>query len=448
MKNDARSPVETTAQNAGQSLNHACYCMRVDEKDLARALEQALGSPAVSAMVRERCPHLFAAQPVFAGGWQLQRMAAVVRAVESVVALPAYRAEVLASAPAIARHAPAGPKGVFFGYDFHLNQGRLALIEVNTNAGGAMLNAVLAKAQRGVCPAIGSLEPSLDTVENFERQIVAMFQHEWELAGKNAQPLRTIAIVDAAPESQYLFAEFLLFKRLFEQSGLQVVIAAPETLQCRQGALWCGDLAIDLVYNRLTDFYLQGDNCAALREAFLSNAVVLTPDPQAHALYADKRRLVVFSDDQKLQALGADADTRAILMEHGPKTEEVSEVNAQRLWEQRRDWFFKPVAGFGGKGSYRGAKLTKRVWQDILDSDYVAQELVAPGDRSVRDSGNSVTLKFDLRAYAYDAVVQWFAARLYQGQTTNFRTHGGGFAPVYGVGDSSASRCGTDPTPG
>jgi hypothetical protein len=26
------------------------------------------------------------------------------------------------------------------------------------------------------------------------------------------------------------------------------------------------------------------------------------------------------------------------------------------------------------------------------------------------------------------------AARLYQGQTTNFRTHGGGFAPVYVVG--------------
>ena len=31
----------------------------------------------------------------------------------------------------------------------------------------------------------------------------------------------------------------------------------------------------------------------------------------------------------------------------------------------------------------------------------------------------------------YDAAVQWVAARLYQGQTTNFRTPGGGFAPVY-----------------
>jgi len=27
--------------------------------------------------------------------------------------------------------------------------------------------------------------------------------------------------------------------------------------------------------------------------------------------------------------------------------------------------------------------------------------------------------------------MQWVAARLYRGQTTNFRTPGGGFAPVY-----------------
>lgn len=40
-------------------------------------------------------------------------------------------------------------------------------------------------------------------------------------------------------------------------------------------------------------------------------------------------------------------------------------------------------------------------------------------------------LKFDLRNYIYNGAVQWVGARLYQGQTTNFRTPGGGFAPVY-----------------
>ena len=40
-------------------------------------------------------------------------------------------------------------------------------------------------------------------------------------------------------------------------------------------------------------------------------------------------------------------------------------------------------------------------------------------------------LKFDVRNYVYDGAVQFITARLYQGQTTNFRTPGGGFAPVF-----------------
>ncbi|MEP7172508.1 MAG: hypothetical protein ABI705_03365 [Aestuariivirga sp.] len=40
------------------------------------------------------------------------------------------------------------------------------------------------------------------------------------------------------------------------------------------------------------------------------------------------------------------------------------------------------------------------------------------------------TRKMDVRLYTYDGKLLIAAARLYQGQTTNFRTPGGGFAPV------------------
>lgn len=46
------------------------------------------------------------------------------------------------------------------------------------------------------------------------------------------------------------------------------------------------------------------------------------------------------------------------------------------------------------------------------------------------DGDEAISLKYDLRVYAYDGQIQLLAARLYQGQTTNFRTPGGGFAPV------------------
>jgi hypothetical protein len=40
-------------------------------------------------------------------------------------------------------------------------------------------------------------------------------------------------------------------------------------------------------------------------------------------------------------------------------------------------------------------------------------------------------MKADFRCYVYAGRIQLLAARLYQGQTTNFRTPGGGFAPVF-----------------
>jgi hypothetical protein len=128
---------------------------------------------------------------------------------------------------------------------------------------------------------------------------------------------------------------------------------------------------------------------------------------------------------------------RQVLLENVPRTERVRADDADRLWAARRGLFFKPVAGYGSRAAYRGDKLTRRVWQEILAGDYVAQALVPPGERLIDEREAPQAMKFDLRAYAYAGDVQWMAARLYQGQTTNFRTPGGGFAPVYSTVDPS-----------
>jgi hypothetical protein len=428
----------TTTPSAAtiERLNRDCFCFSLDRDALSQALDAELGQPGLSTLLRERCPSVFAAQPVFVSAPQLQRITRVVRAIESVVALPAYRKQVLAAAPAIARVDTGAALGVFFGYDFHLDQERLALIEINTNAGGAMLNAVLARAQRSCCAAMDALVPTRASVAAFEQRLVDMFRREWRLAG-HTRPLASIAIVDEAPEQQYLYPEFLLFQKLFERHGLRAVIADPAELQWRGDRLRHGDLAVDLVYNRLTDFYLEQPGSAALREAYERRGVVLTPHPQAHALYADKRQLALLSDAGRLEALGVPEATRQLLLENIPHTEVVSAEDGERLWAARRGLFFKPVAGFGSRAAYRGDKITRRVWGEVLAGDYVAQAIVPPGERLVEGDGAAQPMKFDLRAYAYGGEVQWVAARLYQGQTTNFRTPGGGFAPVYSTVDAS-----------
>jgi hypothetical protein len=420
---------------AGDRLNSNCFCVSLDGDALRSALTAQLGSAELVALMQERCPYLFSARPVFISTGQRQRMEQVVRAIESVVALPGYRQIVLEHAPAIARHEPGGAKGVFFGYDFHLRGDDIGLIEINTNAGGAMLNAVMARAHRACALDAAQLAAAERAGALLEHDIVEMFRADWTRCARD-RPLQTIAIVDEDPTSQYLYPEFLLFQRLFERHGLRAVIADPAELTLKDGSLWHEGLAIDLVYNRLTDFMLESEPCAALREAYLQAAIVLTPHPQAHALFADKRNLALLGDASRLQALGVGADVQEVLLANLLPTVVVDAADGERLWSERRRLFFKPYAGFGGRAAYRGDKVTKRVWQDILAGGYVAQTLMAPGERISGSPANPDALKFDLRAYAYDGAVQWLAARIYQGQTTNFRTPGGGFAPVYSLPDA------------
>ena len=120
-----------------------------------------------------------------------------------------------------------------------------------------------------------------------------------------------------------------------------------------------------------------------------------------------------------------------ILLAGVPPTVAVSPEQAERFWSERKRWFFKPPAGFGGRAAYRGDKLTKRVFEEILHGGYIAQEIAPPPDHLVAVGDGEQRMKADIRCLVYDRRIQLVAARLYQGQTTNFRTPGGGFAPVF-----------------
>jgi len=199
----------------------------------------------------------------------------VVATVERVLALPAVRDAVLSRAPDVARvvhgaDGSDGPRGVFLGYDFHVGPAGPQLIEINTNAGGALLNAALGAALEACCPEVEVVMAAALAGESpgfgaFEDEVVAMFRSEWRLARGDA-PLARIAIVDDEPRAQYLHPEFLLFRELFGRAGLAAVVADPAELERRDGRLWCAGAPVDLVYNRLTDFALAEPRNAAVRD--------------------------------------------------------------------------------------------------------------------------------------------------------------------------------------
>jgi hypothetical protein len=311
-------------------------------------------------------------------------------------------------------HVPASPggtvseaAGVFMGYDFHLTDAGPQLIEINTNAGGGLLAALQAGRD--------------DVLDAY----VAMFRAEC-----GGRELKALAIVDEQPAAQYLYPEFLGFQQVFERHGIAAVICDPTDLLLCHGSLWHEETRLDLVYNRVTDFALAGAPQIVLREAWLQGAAVITPNPRHHALHADKRNLVALTDSGLLEGWGVDAETRSVLLAGIPRTEMIDAARADDFWARRKQLFFKPAAGFGSRAAYRGDKLTKRVFEEILAGNYVAQALALPSTVPVEVAGEMTELKVDLRNYVYRGEVQFVAARLYQGQTTNFRTPGGGFARV------------------
>jgi hypothetical protein len=413
----ARSVIET--------LNSECFCITLDQGALRRAVERDSAIRGVQDLIAERSPQLFASLPVFVSRRHAAEMSSLIAAVEEVVALPSFREAALAWAPAIARHA-SGAIGAFIGYDFHIGADGPRLIEINTNAGGGLLNAALARAQGSRCDELAGLASGPVPADGLERAFIDMFVSEWQRSGRAGVPTR-IAIVDEAPAQQFLYPEFLLFGEMFRRFGISAEVRSPEQLAFEGGVLRDADGPVDLVYNRLTDFALDAPAHAALRDAYLADAAVVTPNPRAHALYADKRNLSLLTDGARLRAWGAGESTIEILQRGIPSTRIVSTSDVEALWAERRRFFFKPAGGYGSKAAYRGDKLTRRVWNEIVGRDYVAQELVSPGRRSIRPDQS---LKVDIRNYAYAGKVQLLAARLYEGQTTNMRTAGGGFAAV------------------
>ena len=376
--------------------------------------------------------------PLFIDTQQSREMARVVHAAHSVMTLPAWREAALAAAPPLARHDPRTP-GVFAGFDFHLTPAGPRLIEINTNAGGAMINAVAEWRYPDCCAA-----PEFHAVlppdrPRLEAAFIAMFRDEWRRARGDAE-LRSVVIVDDEPDKQFLFPEFQLFAQLFENHGIRAAVADPRELESDTGVLRHRTASVDLVYNRLTDFYFEDAGHAVLRAAYEQDAAVITPHPRAHALTADKRLLTWLSDETFLRGLGAVEADIAVLLKGVPRTRLV-EGSAEDWWKDRKRWFFKPASGFGSRGAYRGDKLTRRVFEDILKGGYVAQEIAAPSERLAR-SDSQPGFKVDIRHYAYAGEVLLRAARLYQGQTTNFRTAGGGFAPVIEMPDAGAAGVG------
>ncbi len=289
---------------------------------MRRGLESDLGARGLSDMMVQTHSHLFASVPMFVSREHIDSMTRVIGAVETVVATQPYLHATRAWAPESALFDP-GPRGGLLGYDFHLGPTGPQLIEINTNPGGALLNTVLGRAHRSCCADAAGLAMQPMEADAIEEALFEVFTAEWRLQRKDA-PLKTLAIVDEAPEQQYLYPEFLLYRQLFSRRGIKTTICDPRELFRKGGRWWAQNEPVDFVYNRLTDFALEQPAQAALREAYLDGEVVVSPNPRAHMRYADKRNLTLLCDGLFLRSTGVSEATMSTLLAAVPRTEIVT----------------------------------------------------------------------------------------------------------------------------
>lgn len=305
--------------------------------------------------------------------------------------------------------------------DFHidLEKDELRLIEANTNASGYLIGSLVHKIH------------NLD-FKPMQAKLLQMFYDSLDSANS------TLYVMDEQPVKQKMYLEFLLYQELLSQNGLTLNISDSLELDQKINALLESSTSNGThnkksigIYNRSTDFYLE--NHPNLLKLFINQQIKLSPHPVGYDLFAHKDNLHDWSKMMtdtdilaKLEISKNDSDVfQSFLLQSQPVQNLFQDF--EQAWLERKKYFFKPSDSYGGKATYRGASISKKYFENAWSENFLAQAYFPPAKLKDNEDQN---WKFDLRVYVYKDETIFSLARVYQGQTTNFNTLGGGFAPV------------------
>ena len=348
----------------------------------------------------------------------LRQMLAMVRLVYRLSRSENYQQKVFPQLPEICRFDP-GHASLMMGYDFHLTADGPRLIEVNTNAGGGYIAWVSEAQAQGRDP--------IDLSARIQSRLFTTFLREWNDFSAGQSKLQRVVLVDEMPQEQPLYLEMVACRDWLCKLGLQADIAAPEQLSADENGVSLDGNKVDLVYNRHCDFFLEDEVMTGLRKAYLAGSVCLSPNPFAYGLLADKRRMIFWSDQAALVELGLSSQEQELLLTLVPQSRLLADCDVGDLWKERKKLIFKPVTRFGSRGVLLGKGVTRKRFAEFDPATTLVQQVVPP---SVEKNEDGQEFKVDMRLYVYRDKLLGIGARLYQGQVTNLRTEGGGFAPV------------------
>lgn len=312
----------------------------------------------------------------------------------------------------VAADPAADSRPLLLSYDVHPTADGPVLIEVNTNAGGVL--AAIAAA-RGINDCCADWEQG-----RLRGRLLELFRRD--LLGGDGADAGVVAIVDDQLASQPLLAEMQALAQMMQPYARDVRVVDAQDLRYEHGRLRHGDIVIDRIYWRSTDFTVEAPEHEPVRRALADGAITLAPSPAAYRAIADKRRFVEWSRQPQL-ARDDDSGLAFRLAETLPMTSRPIDA----WYADRRQWVFKPVSGHASRGVYVGKSISRQKLAELPVEAYLAQRY-APHPIVDR---NGVEWKYDVRFFADRGQIIGAAARVFQGQVVGMRTPGSGFAPVY-----------------
>lgn len=352
-------------------------------------------------------PYLFNFCPITLSHQHFEKIKKFISIIYKIRNQVAYQQEILGHTPQHANYS------VLMSFDFHIHENNIKLIEINTNASHFLTSFLLTD-------YIHETQNYPRPIKNSLELLQKSFLTEWQLfSGKTN--FSKMALIDNNPKEQRAYFEFLMYKDFFKNYGWDCSIEDSSTVDPQK---------FDFIYNRDTDFFF--DHLPKLKAAYIKKTSCISPHPEEYQLLADKNRLLLLSEESFLKKY-IKQEEAFLIKEIIPEVFVMNQKSPEDVWQLRKKYFFKPMNAFGGKGVFNGASISHKLFQEIYSTNhYLAQEYAAPGTTQILDqNSNTVDAKWDLRVHVYAGNVLHLAARAYLGQTTNFRSYGGGFAAIF-----------------
>ncbi len=361
----------------------------------------------------------------------LAGIADFIRVFDAVTGREAWRAAALRQAPAIAR-ARRREVCFFSAWDFHCPpEGGFQLIEFNDNGSGflyaAIVNALYYEAA-GLARDAGVAPPA--AIAAFRQAIADMVERE-ATAFFGERPAEQLLVLDDfnSLRAGKFRGELRLLRDLLRERGWRAELASPAETRWDGRRLIFDERPVAFVVNRSTDFFWSSDEFAALRAAYQAERLYAAPNPFTYATRSDKRLLEWLSSPHWDDDLAIAAAERPILSAHTPQTHLLGADNVDALAQAKRDFVFKPLHGFAGRGLIDSAALGRARLRRLVKhgEGYVAQKRIAKPFIEV----DGARLWTDLRVWAYRGEIVLVSGRASTRPDRLDLTAPGGWLPTY-----------------